>query len=66
MQQLDAAIGRTDERARDLRRKVLDVPAPRDVKGKPKAGDSKVKSKPIKIPRTLEVTDSEIIHSYDH
>ncbi len=57
---------RSDERARDLKRKVIDVPAPRNVKGKPKAGDSKVKSKPIKIPHTLEVSDSEIIHSYDH
>lgn len=66
MRQLDEAIGRSDERARDLKRKVIDVPAPRDVKGKPKAGDSKVKSKPIKIPHTLEVSDSEIIHSYDH
>lgn len=66
MEQLDAAIGRTDERAPDLKRKVIDVPAPRDVKGKPKSGDSKVKSKPIKIPHTLEVTDDEIINSYDH
>ena len=66
MQQLDAAIGRTDERARELRRKIIDVPAPRDVKGKPKSGDSKVKSKPIKIPRTLDVSNEEIIGSYDH
>lgn len=65
MRQLDEAIGRTDERARQLRRKVIDVPAPRDVKGKPKAGDSKVKSKPIKIPRTLDVSNEEIIGSYD-
>lgn len=66
MEQLDAAIGRTDERAPDLKRKLIDVPAPRDIKGKPKAGDSKVKSKPIKIPHTLEVSDDEIINSYDH
>lgn len=66
MKRLDEAIGRSDRREPSLKRKVIDVPAPRDVKGKPKSGDSKVKSKPIKIPRTLEVTDDEIIHSYDH
>lgn len=65
MRRLDEAIGRSEEREPQLKRKVVDVPAPRDVKGKPKSGDSKVKSKPIKIPRTLEVSNDEIIGSYD-
>jgi len=43
----------------------MNVPAPRDPGGKPKDNLVRVKSKGIKIPHTLNVTDQEIMKSYD-
>ncbi len=65
VERLGESLGRGDDAARKLVRRPLDVPAPRDVRGKAVASNVTIKSKGIKIPHTLEVSDSEIIGSYD-
>ncbi|MBI5595637.1 MAG: hypothetical protein HY928_06045 [Elusimicrobia bacterium] len=66
IKRLDEALGRSEERPPEIARRVLDVPAPSDPEGAPIAADERVKSKPIKIPHTLDVSDAEIISSYDN
>ncbi|MFA5138455.1 MAG: hypothetical protein WC728_04410 [Elusimicrobiota bacterium] len=62
---IDDELGRSESKPEALAKRNLNVPAPRDPKGKSVAGGSKVRSKPLKIPRTLDVTNQEILQSYD-
>lgn len=65
VERIDQELGRSEGRDRKLVKRELDVPAPRDIKGKANPANVKVVSKPLKIPRTLEVSDEEIMGSYD-
>lgn len=66
IKRLDEALGRSEERPPEIARRVLDVPPPNDPEGTPVEQGKKVKSKPIKIPHTLDVSDQDIISSYDN
>ena len=66
IKRLDEALGRSEERPPEIARRVSDVPPPNDPEGTPIEEGKRVKSKPIKIPHTLDVSDQEIISSYDN
>ena len=62
---IDQDLGRSEGVDRKLDKRELDVPVPRDLPGKANPAAARVKSKPLKVPHTLEVTDEEILGSYD-
>lgn len=65
VRKIDEALGTGEERVLKLAYRELDVPAPSIGKGAPRVAVTNVKNKPLKIPRTLEVSDDEIMDSYD-
>jgi predicted nucleic acid-binding Zn-ribbon protein len=62
---IDEELGRSETKPNALAKRDLNVPAPRDPAGKVVKGGNAVKSKPLKIPHTLNVSNQEILQSYD-
>ena len=65
VQRIRDELGRPGPKLAKIDAITLEVPDPRHPDGKPSPVDKPIKSKPLKIPRTLDVPNQEILRSYD-